>query len=88
MGEALQRFESSDMRAEEAKRLGVERSYFFINRFYEFRNALSMKDTAKLAAEIAEIRIECSSKGRFWKDWDVSVHSAGWDDFERYFSKV
>lgn len=81
---ALQAFASREVQAENAKRLEVDRSYFFINREYELRTALKAGDAALIAREVADIRLEAGERGRRWNDKEEICYSAGWSDFEKY----
>lgn len=81
----LQQFASREVCDAEAKRRGVDRSFFFISREFELRGALKAGDTKKIAREVAEVRLEVGERGRAWKDRDEeSCYSAGWADFIRY----
>lgn len=79
--EALQAFASREACDAEAKRRGVSRAYFFINREYELRAALKANDVQKIAREVAEVRMEAGEHGRTWKDGNETCYNAGWLDF-------
>ena len=78
---ALQRFASTEIRTEHARRKGVDRYYFFLHREYEFRRAMAGDDAMRLAREIAEVRMEAGERGRAWMDREERCYSAGWSDF-------
>jgi hypothetical protein len=78
---ALQRFASTEIRTEHARRKGVDRYYFFLPREYEFRRAMAGDDAMRLAREIAEVRMEAGERGRAWMDREERCYSAGWSDF-------
>lgn len=77
----LQGFASRESREAEARRRGVDRVFFFINREYEFKAALNSKDPKKIAREIAEVRLEAGERGRVWKDKEEICYSPGWQDY-------
>lgn len=66
------------------KRL-VSRGYVLLPREYELRSAIRQGDAAKVAREVAEVRIEIGERGRRWRD-DAGDenYAAGWADFEEY----
>lgn len=84
----LQQFASRDVSSEEAKRLRVDRWFFFITRTYEFRAAMKGADPAKIAREVAEVRLDVGENGRFWQDQEVGCYTAGWADFEEFRTRL
>ena len=85
--EALQAYASREAGEAEAKRQGVDRAYFFINREYELRAALKSNDARQIAREVADIRLEVGARGRAWNDRDETCYSAGWADFIKFRSR-
>jgi len=82
--EAMQVYASREIGNTEAKRRGVDRAYFFINREFELRAALKSNDAQKIAREVAEVRMEAGERGRTWKDRDETCYNAGWSDFVEF----
>lgn len=82
--EAMQAYASRETSDAEARRRGVSRAYFFINREFELRAALKSNDAQKIAREVAEVRMEAGERGRLWKDRDETCFNAGWSDFVEF----
>lgn len=87
MGEALLNF---DKEAKDwlTKRYKVAKAYVSIYRDYQLKSALRTGDTAKVAREIAENRLEIGERGRRWVDGEEAGYVAGWADFEQYRTNV
>lgn len=87
MGEALLKF---DKEANEwlTKRYKVAKAYVSIYRDYQLKSALRIGDTANVAREVAENRLEIGEFGRRWLDGEESGYVAGWADFEQYRKNV
>jgi len=80
----LQEFASRKVGDAQAKRLGVDRAFFFLNRVDELRRAVKSADVTRIAKEIAEVRLDVGANGRRWKDGEELCYSAGWQDFINY----
>jgi hypothetical protein len=82
--ENLLAFASREVCAAEANRRGVDRAFFFITRDNELRRALKIADVARIAKEVAEVRLDVAESGRRWKDGEEVCYSGGWQDFMNY----
>lgn len=81
-------FSSKETRLAEAKRLGVDRAYFFINREYDLRAALKRENVQEIARELAELRLDIAERGRRWIDsHEEACHTAGWEDFSSWVQR-
>lgn len=81
-------FSSKETRLAEAKRLGVDRAYFFINREYDLRAALKRENVQEIARELAELRLDLGERGRRWIDsHEEACHTAGWEDFSSWVQR-
>lgn len=86
-GKALMAFANDADRAKaQARILGVDRWYFFITRMIEFRTAITKADTTTLAREIALVKMDGYTRGRYWNDRETRCYAAGWDDFTSYLA--
>lgn len=79
--EALRVYASNKELDAEAKRKGVDRVDFFINRPTELKAALTSNDASQIAREVAEIRLEAGERGYAWNNRDKPCYRAGWEDF-------